>query len=57
MCGFYHYNFGRNYSVSESNSPSILLNKKINLNENEKELKMENLTHSFRESKLVLQVI
>ena len=35
-------NFERNYDVSKSKRPCILLNKKINFNKNETELKMEN---------------
>ena len=37
--------------------PCILLNKNINFNKNETESKMENPTHSFRETDLVLQLI
>ena len=33
------------------------MNKDINFNKNETELKMENLTHSFRDKNLVLQLI
>ena len=54
---FYYFNFGSNYDVLKSKSPCILLNKYINLNINERESKMENPTHSFRETNLVLQVI
>ena len=35
-------------------SPEILLNKNVNFNKNETELKMENLTHSVRETNLML---
>ena len=35
----------------------IILNKNINFNKNETESKMENPTHSFRETNLVLQLI
>ena len=45
------------YGVLKSKSPSILLNKNINFNKSETELKMENPTHSFRETNLVLQLI
>ena len=54
---FYYINFERNYGVLNSKSPCILLNKNINFNKNETELKMENPTNSFRETKLVLQLI
>ena len=47
----------RNYDVLKSKNPCILLNKNTNFNKNEAELKMENLTHSFREINLVLQLI
>ena len=54
---FYYFNFEMNYDVSKSKSPCILLNKNINFKKNETELKMENLTHSFRNTNLVLQLI
>ena len=54
---FYYFNFERRYDVLKSKSPCILLNKNINFNKNEKELKMENPTPSFRETNLVLQLI
>ena len=38
-------------------SPCILLNKNVNFNKNETESKMENPTHSFRETNLALQLI
>ena len=57
MWFFYYFNFERNYDVLKSTSPCILLNKNINFNKNETEPKMENLTHSFREANLVLQLI
>ena len=41
---FYQFNFERNYDVLKSKSPCILLNKNINFNKNEMELKMENPT-------------
>ena len=40
-----------------SKNPYILLNKNINFNENETESTMENPTHSFRETNLVVQFI
>ena len=50
-------NFGRSYDVLKSKSPCILLNKNINFNKNETESKMENRTHSFRKTNLVLLLI
>ena len=52
---FYYFNFKRSYDVLKSKSPCILLNKNINFNKNETESKMENPTHRFRETSLVLQ--
>ena len=59
MWYFYYFNFERNYEVfkSKSKSPCILLNKNININKNITESNTENSTHSFRETKLVLQLI
>ena len=54
---FYYFNFERNYDFLKSKSPCILLNKNINFNKNETESKMENPTHSFRDSNPVLQLI
>ena len=54
---FFCFNFERNYDVLKSKSPCILLNKNINFNKNETESKMENPTHSFRETNLVIQLI
>ena len=51
---FYYFNLKR---VLKSNSPCILLNKNINFNKKETESKMENPTHSFRETSLVFQLI
>ena len=51
------FNFKRNYDVLKSNSPCILLNKNINFDKNQTELKMENHTHNFREMDLVLQLM
>ena len=51
------FNLERNYYVLKSKSPYILLNKNINFNKNETESKMENPTHSFRETNIVLQLI
>ena len=44
-----------NYNVLKSKSSCILLNKNKNFNKNETESKMENPTHDFRETSLVLQ--
>ena len=49
---FYHFNFERNYDVLKSKSPYILLSKNINFNKDEAGSKMENPTHSFRETNL-----
>ena len=58
MCGSsIFFNFEKNYDDLKSKSPCILLNKNINFNKNETESKMENPTHSFRETNLVLQLI
>ena len=54
---FRYLNFERNYDLLKSKSPCILMNKDINFNKNETELKMENLTQSFRDKNLVLQLI
>ena len=47
----------RNYDFLKWKSPCILLNKNIGFNKNETESKLENLTHSFRETNFVLQLI
>ena len=54
---FYYFDFERNDGVLKSKRPGILLNKNINFNKNETETKMENPTHSFRETKLVPQLL
>ena len=56
VCGF-PINFERNYDVLKSKRLRFLLNKKLNLKENERESKMENPTHAFRETNLKLQLI
>ena len=53
---FYHFIFEKSYDVLKSNSPCVLLNKNKNFNKNITESKMENLTHSFRETDVVLQL-
>ena len=53
---FYRFNFERTYDVLKSRSPYILLKKKI-FNKNETESRMENLTHIFRETNFLLQLI
>ena len=47
---FYYLDFERNYDVLKSNNPCILLNKNINFNKNETELKMENPTHRIEDT-------
>ena len=54
---FYYFDFERTYDVLKSKKLFILLNKNANFNKNKTELKMENPTHSFRETKLALQFI
>ena len=54
---FHYFNFERNYDILKSKSPFILLNKNINFNTNETESKMENPTHSIRETNRLLQLI
>ena len=54
---FCYFDFERNYDVLKSKSPCILFNKNINFNETETESKMENPTHTFRETNLVLKLI
>ena len=54
---FNYFNFERNCDVFKSKSPCILLNKNINFNKNEMELKMGNPTHHFRETNLAIQFI
>ena len=54
---FHYFHFGRNYDISKSKSPCFLLNKNINFNKNETESKIENPTHNFKETNLVLQFI
>ena len=46
-----------NHDALKSKSPCISLNKNINFNKKETESKMENPTHSFRETNPVLQLI
>ena len=48
---------GINYNFLKSERTCILLNKNINFNKSETDSKMENPTHTFRETKLALQVI
>ena len=54
---FYYFYFERNYDVLKSKSPCILLNKNINFNINETESKMENATHSFRQTNHVIKLV
>ena len=50
MYGFSIFQFEKNYEV-------LIMNKKVNFNKNETESKMENLTHLFRKTNLVLQLM
>ena len=43
--------------ILKSKGPCILFNKSIKFNKNETESKMENPTHSFRETNLLLLLI
>ena len=52
---FYYFSFERNYDVLKSKSPCIFLNKSTNFNKNGTESKIENPTHTFRETNIVLQ--
>ena len=47
----------RNYEVLKSKSPCILLNKNTNLNKNKTESKIEDPTHSFRNTNFVVQLM
>ena len=53
----YYFNFERNYDALWPKSPCILLNKNIDFNKNKTELNMENPTHRFKDTNLVLQLI
>ena len=57
MCLFYYFNFEKSCGVLKSKSPSILLKGNIDFNKNETESKMQNPTHSLRETNVVLQLI
>ena len=48
---FHYFNFERSSDVLKSKRPFILLDKNRNFNKNETESKMENPTHSFRETR------
>ena len=54
---FYYFKIELSYGVLKSKSPCILLNKNTKFDKNETESKMENPTHSFRQTNLVLQLI
>ena len=56
-CNLIYFNFERSYDVLKSKSSYILLNKSINFNKNRTESKMENPTHTFRETNLVFHLI
>ena len=49
---FYYFNFERKFEVLKSKSAYFLLNKKLNVNKNEAESKMENSTLTFLHSRL-----
>ena len=49
---FNYFYFERSYDFFKSKSPYFLLNENINFGKNKTESKMENLTHSFRETNL-----
>ena len=57
MWFLYYFNFERNYDVLKPKSACFLLNKNINFNKNETVSKIENSTHAFRETSLVLQLL
>ena len=57
MCLFYYFNFEKSCGVLKSKSPSILSKENIDFNKNETESKMQNPTHSLRETNVVLQLI
>ena len=57
LCVAFLFSFERNYDVIKSQNPCILLNKKINFNEDKTKSKMKNSTYDFREMNLVLQLI
>ena len=50
MYGFSIFQFEKNYEV-------LIMKKKVNFNKNKAESKMENLTHLFRKTNLVLQLM
>ena len=52
---FYYFKFERNYDFLKLKSPCFLLKENVNFNKNEAESKMENPSHTFRETNLVLQ--
>ena len=54
---FYYFHFERNYDVLMSKSSPILLNENVNFNKNEKQSKIVNSTHCFREKNLLLELL
>ena len=54
MCSFYCLDFKRNFEVFKSKSGNFL-NKKVNFDENKAEVEINNLTHAFGETNLVLK--
>ena len=57
LCVAFIFKVERNYDVLKSKRPCILLKKNVNINKNKTELKIENPTHSFRETNVVLHLI
>ena len=53
----YYFNFERSYDILKSRTPCTSLNKNTNFDKSETESKMENPTHSRRETRLVFQLI
>ena len=61
---FYYFNFERNYDVLEVKESknyevkeSMFVEQNINFNKNRAESKIENHSHIFRETNLLLQLI
>ena len=54
---FLYFNFERNHKVLKSQESVLFVEQKFKLNKNKTESRMENLTHSFIETNLVLQLI
>ena len=54
---FNYFKFERNYDFLKAKNQWILLNKNIKFNKNDTDSKMDNPTHSFRETNHVPQLI